>query len=153
MARKNEEKQTFIALERLRLDGESVMPGEEVELSEAQARHLFKSKKVALPGGDAAASALLQQQAGELQERLKGDFAAVKAEREAAEKALDDAKAERTEAEAVLAKATEEREAAAKDLEAAKTERAEAEKARDETKKLAGQAEKDSKAAEKAAKK
>jgi len=125
LARKNEEKQTFIALERLRLDGESVMPGEEVELSEAQARHLFKSKKVALPGGDAAASALLQQQAGELQERLKGDFAAVKAEREAAEKALDDAKAERTEAE----------------------------KLRDETKKLAEQAEKDRKAADKAAKK
>lgn len=123
MAKKNEQKQTYTVLARLRHDGDRYKPGDEIDLTETEARPLLRSSAVALPGGDAAAAALLQQQSGELEERVKSDLEAAQAARDEAAKDLEAAKKER--------------EAAAADLEAAKQERAAAEKALDEAKKAA----------------
>lgn len=128
MAKKNEQKQTYTVLERLRHDGDRYKPGEEIDLTETEAAPLLRSKTVALPGGDAAAAALLQQQAGEVAERLKGDFEAVKAEREAAEKALGEAKAEREAADKARAEAQTLADQAKSDREAAEATLAKVEK-------------------------
>ena len=124
---KSDKKSGYIAIERIRHDGATYRPGEEVELTDAQAEHLLRTKKVALPGGDVAAQALIARQAGELTGRVKDDL-------EAAQTARDEA--------------AEDREAAAKDLKAAKAERAEAEKVRDEAKALAAEAKADREKAE-----